>query len=203
MIKRTLASALTALALTTGFQSSLTAGEVFPSKPIQIIVPWAPGGGSDISARIVADKASKYLGEAMIISNMTGAAGLNGAQKVVKSAPDGYTILWEHPGNLAVTPLVAKARYTWKDFDIIGSIGASPVAVFTRGSSPWSGIMDAVKDMKANPGKIRWATTPNGKRPRRQQRNLRSGFCRRISVHEIRRCQNSGHVFRGTQPARP
>lgn len=161
MIKRTLAIALTALALTTGFHSSLTAGEAFPSKPIQIIVPWAPGGGSDISARIVADKASKYLGEAMIISNMTGAAGLNGAQKVVKSAPDGYTILWEHPGNLAVTPLVAKARYTWKDFDIIGSIGASPVAVFTRGSSPWRGIMDAVKDMKANPGKIRWATTPN------------------------------------------
>lgn len=160
MIKHTLTIALTALALTAVF-SPVQAEDTFPSKPIQIIVPWAPGGGSDISARIVVGRASKFLGEPMLISNMTGAAGLNGAQKVVKSAPDGYTILWEHPGNLAVTPLVAKAKYTWKDFDIIGSIGASPVAVFAKGNSRWNGIMDAVKEIKANPGKIRWATTPN------------------------------------------
>lgn len=160
MIKHTLAIALTALTLTAGFNPA-HAEDAFPSKPIQIIVPWAPGGGSDISARIVADRASKILNESMIISNMTGAAGLNGAQKVVKSAPDGYTILWEHPGNLAVTPLVAKAKYTWKDFDIIGSIGASPMAVFVKGDSPWNGIMDAVNAIKADPGKIRWATAPN------------------------------------------
>lgn len=133
----------------------------YPEKPIQVIVPWAPGGGSDISARVVAEQAKKYLSQPMIITNQTGAAGLNGAQKVNTAQPDGYTILWEHPANLAVTPVVAKSKFNWKDFDMVGSIGASPLAVFAAKDSPWKDMKEAVADLKANPDKIRWCTTPN------------------------------------------
>ncbi len=159
MLKHTFTLALATLIFATG--SAPATATDYPAKAIQVIVPWAPGGGSDISARIVADRAKKYLSEPMVITNLTGASGLNGAQKVFKSPADGYTLLWEHPANLAVTPAVSKAKYSWKDFDMVGSIGASALAVFVKGDSKWQDMKAAVEEMKAKPDEIRWCTTPN------------------------------------------
>lgn len=86
--------------------------ESWPEKPIQVVVPWNPGGSSDISARIVGDKIQKYLPRPFVISNITGALGLNGARQVLRARPDGYTLLWEHPGNLAVAAMVTRANFT-------------------------------------------------------------------------------------------
>ena len=159
MMKHAFALCLAALVFAAGPDAVRAAD--YPVKPIQVIVPWAPGGGSDISARIVAERAQKHLGEPLVVTNITGASGLNGAQKVFKAPADGYTLLWEHPANLAVTPVVAKAKYGWKDFDMVGSIGASALAVFAKGDSPWQDMKTAVEAMKARPNEIRWCTTPN------------------------------------------
>lgn len=139
----------------------VNAANNWPEKSIQVIVPWAPGGGSDLSARIVLDKASEYLGQPIVITNITGAAGLNGALRVNKARPDGYTILWEHPANLAIAPYIGRAKYTWKDFDMGCSIGTSDTVVFVKKDSPWNNMKDLITAMKSNPGKVKWSVGVN------------------------------------------
>ncbi len=129
----------------------------YPQKPTQVVVPWKPGGGSDISARIVNEPMKEILGQPFVISNIDGAAGLNGANTVYRARPDGYTLLWEHVGNLAVGPMITKAPYTWRDFKLVCAVGQSDIVLIARANSPWKDTADAIKDIKANPGKIRWA----------------------------------------------
>ncbi len=164
-MKKLLASITCAAALICGV--SFQADAAYPEKSIQIIVPWAPGGGSDISARIVADGLKKHLPQPVVVTNVTGASGLNGAQKVFEARPDGYTVLWEHAANLAVTPAIGKAKYSWKDFEMLGSIGHSPLGVFCKKDAKWNTLAEAIAEIKANPGKIGWAAAPNAA----------SGFC--------------------------
>ena len=133
----------------------------WPEKSIQVIVPWGPGGGSDLSARIVMDKVAQILGQPVVITNISGAAGLNGAMRVNGARPDGYTVLWEHPANLAIAPAIAKAKYTWKDFEIACSVGTSDIAVFVKNDAKWNSMKDIVADIKANPGKIKWSLAIN------------------------------------------
>jgi tripartite-type tricarboxylate transporter receptor subunit TctC len=133
----------------------------FPVKAIQMVVPWKPGGGSDISARIVGEYAKEALGQPIVISNIDGAAGLVAAGNVNKARPDGYTLLWEHAGNLTVAPLITKAAYRWNDFRLICSIGQSDIVLVTGAKSPWKDAKDAFKEIKANPGKVRWSMALN------------------------------------------
>ena len=133
----------------------------WPEKSIQVIVPWNPGGGSDLSARIVMDKVAGILGQPVVITNISGAAGLNGALRVNTARPDGYTVLWEHPANLTIAPTIAKAKYTWKDFEMACSIGTSDIAVIVKGDSKWKGMKDVIADIKANPGEIKWSLGVN------------------------------------------
>ncbi len=133
----------------------------FPEKAIQVVVPWKPGGGSDISARILGDRMKDLLPQPLVVSNIDGAAGMNGALQVFKARPDGYTILWEHPGNLAVAPMVTNARFSWQDFEpiCIGAVGST--ALIVRGDSPFTTAKDALDAIKADPGKYRWALALN------------------------------------------
>jgi tripartite-type tricarboxylate transporter receptor subunit TctC len=133
----------------------------YPEKSVQVVVPWKPGGGSDISARIVCEAMKGILGQAFIISNIDGAAGLNGASTVNRARPDGYSLLWEHPGNLTVAPLITKAPYTWKDFKLVCAVGHSDIVLVARANSQWKDSSDAVKEIKANPKKIRWSMALN------------------------------------------
>lgn len=159
MRKHTLSLAFAAL-LFSASAVSVEAAE-YPVKPIQVIVPWAAGGGHDISARVIAEGAKKYLSEPMVITNLTGAAGLNAYQKTLKSPADGYTLLWEHAANLITTPLIAKAKFSWKDFEIIGSIGSTPLTIFVKNDARWKDMSEVIAEMKAKPGQVRWCTTPN------------------------------------------
>ncbi len=136
--------------------------EKFPEKPIQVIVPWNPGGSSDISARIIGDKLQKNLSQPFVISNVTGALGLNGARQVWKARPDGYTLLWEHPGNLAVAPMVTKGNFTWKDMDPICTVVSSDMAMIVPKNSQFKNAKEVFDYIKANPGKVRWGLSLNG-----------------------------------------
>ena len=135
----------------------------YPTKPIQIVVPWAPGGGSDLSARIMGEavQSKKILPHPMIVTNITGAAGLNAANNVLKGGADGYTILWEHPSNLTMSPIVADAKFRWNDFKLAGALGYSGVGLFVSAKSPWKTADELFTYIKANPRKVRWALTMN------------------------------------------
>lgn len=134
----------------------------YPEKNIQVVIPWGPGGSSDISARVVAEKMKKYLSKPLVISNVTGALGLNGARQVLKSRPDGYTLLWEHPGNLAVAPIVTKSDFRWSDMDILCTVVRSDMVMIVPKDSPFKNATELFDTIKKNPGKTKWAVALNG-----------------------------------------
>lgn len=134
----------------------------WPEKPIQMVVPWNPGGSSDISARIVGDKMKKYLPQPMVVSNIAGALGLNGARQVYKARPDGYTLLWEHPGNLAVSSMVTKANFSWHDLDPLCTVVSSDMALIVPKDSKFKDAKSLFEYIKTHPGEVRWSLSPNG-----------------------------------------
>lgn len=115
--------------LTTGLSSLALAS--YPDKPIRMIIPWPPGGGSDVLGRIVAKHMSDVLGQPVVVENRAGATGLIGTDMLVKSAPDGYTIVFIADSYI-VSPLVSPktARYDVnKDFTNIGMVGFFPLVL--------------------------------------------------------------------------
>jgi tripartite-type tricarboxylate transporter receptor subunit TctC len=94
-----------------------SAQEAWPTKPIKIIVPFAPGGGGDAVVRVLTEKLGERLGQPVVIENRPGASGYIGAQAVASAAPDGYTILMGFDGSLVVAPNMIKAPFdTVNDF---------------------------------------------------------------------------------------
>jgi len=128
----------------------------FPSKPIELMVPFGPGGGIDIGSRILSDSLSKELGVAMVIRNKAGAGGLIAATEYSRLRPDGYTVLVCSGGPVISTVLVSKkpAFDVRKDFLPVGYVGASPSVVTVHKESPFKTYADFVKFAKANPGKL-------------------------------------------------
>jgi tripartite-type tricarboxylate transporter receptor subunit TctC len=149
------------LALVLCLTSVAVAGD-YPDKPMQVVVPWKPGGGSDISSRILSEAMQGILPEPMVVSNITGAMGLNAALRVLKSRPDGYTMIWEHPGNLAISPMLAHSPFTWRDFDPVCTVAKSDSALIVRKDSPFNTAKQALNYIKAHPGKVRWSLAING-----------------------------------------
>ena len=91
----------------------LSWAQTFPAKPIRVVVPYAPGGVIDATARLVAEKLTQSLGQAVVVDNKTGAAGMIGADTVAKAAPDGYTLLIASPGEVAINQsLYQKMAYS-------------------------------------------------------------------------------------------
>lgn len=133
----------------------------YPTKAIQLVVPYNPGGGSDITARIFADAMKDILPQPVVVSNITGATGLTGAAHVLNSRPDGYTVFWEHT-SLALTPMISNAPFRWTDYDLLCVGAISENVMIVRNDSPWKSVDDVTKAIKANPGKIRFAAAANG-----------------------------------------
>lgn len=137
----------------------LTAGwvhaENYPTRPIRMIVPWAPGGGSEISARIVGQKLGEYLGTTIVIDTRPGAASMLGTQLAARAQPDGYTLLFT---DLPVTinPAVNKnVGYDLaRDFVPISMVATSPAILVMHPSVPAASLADFIALAKAQPGKI-------------------------------------------------
>ena len=147
---------LLCVALIFSLACSAQAAPRFPSKPIQLVVPYAPGGGSDISARIFADAMKDILPQPVVVSNVTGAGGLTGAAHVLNSRPDGHTVFWEH-ASLILNPLLSEVPFRWTDFAFI-CIGAKADNVLVvKKDSPWNSVKDVVEAIRSNPGKIRYS----------------------------------------------
>lgn len=134
------------------------AAETYPSRPINLIVGFTPGGASDLSATVIAEKWEKVLGQPIVKVHKPGAGGIIAASYVRRSKPDGYTLLLTVSSMFLPTQL-KKLDYTLDDFTFIGRFTTSPIFAAVQAKSKWKNLKDFVEDAKRNPGEITYATT--------------------------------------------
>jgi tripartite-type tricarboxylate transporter receptor subunit TctC len=136
----------------------------YPSKAITMIVPTAPGGTTDIAARMLADALGKSLGKPVIVDNRGGASGAIAAVAVKRAEPDGYTILMQYSGYHVITPSVNRQPPQWdaKDFQAVANVLSAPQVVMVRAGLPVKTMAELVAYGKANPGKLSFASSGNG-----------------------------------------
>jgi tripartite-type tricarboxylate transporter receptor subunit TctC len=136
----------------------------YPTHPITLIVPYAPGGGNDVLARGVAEPMSKVLGQQIVIENRGGAGGSIGTRQVAKAAPDGYTLGLGGTGTLAIDPtLYPNAGYDpRKDFAPVGLIATSPLIILANPALPAHNVQELIALAKAQPGKLNYASAGRG-----------------------------------------
>lgn len=140
------------------------AAEWVPQKPIRLVVPYGPGGSSDIIARVMASEMSKGLGQQVVVENKPGASGVVAMQDVARSDPDGYTIVLGHVGTLAVNPsMLSSIPYdTDKDFVPITLIAKVPVVFVIHSDVPAKNFKEFIALAKSEPGKLSYGSAGNG-----------------------------------------
>jgi|KBSMisStandDraft_5_1062788.scaffolds.fasta_scaffold00178_30 tripartite-type tricarboxylate transporter receptor subunit TctC len=155
------------IALIVGIAAAPAAAQTFPDKPIRIIVPFAPGGSTDLVGRIIADGAAEPLGQSVIIDNRTGAGGLIGTAAVARAAPDGYTLSQCTVGTCAISAsLVKNTGYDLtKDFAPIILIGGVMNVFVVTPAFPAKDVKDLVAMARARPGKITFGSGGVGNSP--------------------------------------
>ena len=136
----------------------------YPEKPIRLIVPFPPGGGTDILARMVAHELTKGLGWQFVFDNRPGAGGNIGLELAAKAAPDGYTLVMGQTSNLAVNPnLYSKLPYdSLRDFAPVSLVSSMPIAIMVWAKSPYFKLNDLISAAKSKPAELTLASTGNG-----------------------------------------
>jgi tripartite-type tricarboxylate transporter receptor subunit TctC len=133
--------------------------QTYPSRPVRVIVPFAPGGGTDIFARVAAQKLSEHLGQQFYVENIAGAAGNIGTGQAARARPDGYTVLVAY-GSFVVNPsLYPKTPYDpQNDFAPVTLAVVAPTVLVVNPAVPATSVRDLVALIKANPGKYTYAS---------------------------------------------
>ena len=158
MTRRTLLGALALIA------SSAALAQSYPTKAIRVVVPFPPGGGTDIIAREVTQKVASSTGWTFVIDNKPGAGGNLGVDSAAKSPADGYTIVLGQTSNLSINPtLYAKLPYNpAKDLAPIGLVASAPLVIVVPAQSAFKTLGDLVAAAKARPGQVNFASPGNG-----------------------------------------
>jgi tripartite-type tricarboxylate transporter receptor subunit TctC len=136
----------------------------YPNRTITLVVPYPPGGGVDVLARVVAEKLSGVLGHQVIVDNRVGGSALIGTRTVIRSAPDGYTLFLGHTGSISINPsLYANAGFDpRKDFTAIGLFASMPVALLAHPSFPARTVGEVVELARKEGGKLNIGTSAVG-----------------------------------------
>jgi tripartite-type tricarboxylate transporter receptor subunit TctC len=136
----------------------------FPTKPIRLIAPFPPGGGTDIFARLVATRLNQSTGWTIVVDNRPGAAGSIGVEAATKSAPDGYTLVLGQTSNLAINPaLYAKLAYDpLRDLAPIAFVASTPLVLVASPKTRWRSLAEMVSAARAVPESISVASPGNG-----------------------------------------
>jgi tripartite-type tricarboxylate transporter receptor subunit TctC len=143
---------------------ALAHAQAWPSKPITYVVPFPPGGTTDVLARIIGQKLGAALGTTIVVENKPGAGGNVGSEFVAKAAPDGYTIL----GGTISSHSINVSLYPKLPYDPVGSfqpitlIGTNPNILVVNASSPYKSVQDVTAALKAKPGSLSYASAGNG-----------------------------------------
>jgi tripartite-type tricarboxylate transporter receptor subunit TctC len=158
---------LALLAVPVGGALAQPAGSDFPNRPLRYIIPFPPGGASDIFGRIVADGLTEKLGQQIVIDNRSGAAGTLGAQIAARATPDGYTIFACNIASLAISPaLYKKLGYDpGADFAPVGFIGSNPNALAVHPSVPATTVAQFIAHAKSRPGQLNYGSAGIGTSP--------------------------------------
>jgi tripartite-type tricarboxylate transporter receptor subunit TctC len=137
--------------------------QTYPDKPVRFVVPYPPGGGTDVIARIVQERMGAVLGQQVVIDNKGGAGGSVGTELVAKAAPDGYTVLFtlsSHTINPAIFP---KLNFdTVKDFEPVGLVASLPQILVANPKVPANNLAELIALAKAKPGDLSYASVGNG-----------------------------------------
>src|SRR5476651_160868 len=149
---RTVFAGAIALAMLAGIGP---AAAEFPDRPIRIVVPFAPGGNTDVTARIVAERLRQELGTTVLVENKPGASGMIGMDSVARAAPDGYTLLVSANSMVSVPAIYGNAPYDWKTaFQPISHIQAVPAVLVVTVGSPIKTLAEFIKVGRDTPGKM-------------------------------------------------
>lgn len=135
----------------------------YPDKPIKMIVPFPPGGGTDVISRVIADKLSSTLGWKIVVENKAGAGGTVGLDAAAKSKGDGYTMVMAQTSNMSIAPSVMSSLPydPLKDFAPVTLVSEVPLMITAGAESPIKSFADLVKAAKADPGKLLFASPGN------------------------------------------
>lgn len=157
---RALAALLAGAALYGG--AALAAG--YPERPINLIVSYGPGGGTDLVARMMAPFLQKYLGAdaRIVVLNRPGAGGAIGFTELARAQPDGYTIGFINTPNLLTIPIERKSGFTWQSYDLLGNLIDDPGAFTVLNDNPMKTLADLSAYAKQNPGRATVGTTGTG-----------------------------------------
>ena len=157
-----IAHAVVACSLAAG--ASLAFADTFPSKPIQLVIPFPPGGATDVIGRLVGKKLGDKLGQTVVVDNRPGAGTIVGASFVAKAAPDGYTLLASSGTTFTVNPAIhAKMPYDpVKSFEPIGFAGRTGLILLANKDQPIGNLKQLVAAAKAQPGKLTYGSFGSG-----------------------------------------
>jgi tripartite-type tricarboxylate transporter receptor subunit TctC len=156
--------ALHAIAASGALLALPVAAQSFPGKPIRLVVPFPPGGPTDIVARPFAQMLGDLLGQQVVVDNRGGAGGSIGADNIAKSPPDGYSLLMGTVGTHAINPsLYRKLAYdASKDFTPLGLVASAPVAVVVNAQAPYGNLAELIAAAKKDPGGVAYGSAGNG-----------------------------------------
>ena len=159
-----------ALSIAAGIAAAQTAstssGQAYPGKTIRIVVPWPPGGGTDLVARTVAQKMHETLGQPAIVDNRAGANGIIGADLVAKAQPDGYTVMITIASHAINATLYPKLPYdTLGDLAPVSLLAEYPFVITVHPSLPARTLKEFIAFAKARPGQLAYASSGNGSGP--------------------------------------
>jgi tripartite-type tricarboxylate transporter receptor subunit TctC len=147
-------------------KTSPVAAQAYPDKAVRIIVPFAPGGGSDALARVVGQRLSARWGQSIVVDNRPGAGGVLGAEMVAKAAPDGHTLLVSDSSTVTMNPwLYAKLPYAAQDLVPVVHLATFSLVVLVPPNSPINSLADLIAADKAKPGGLNAGSAGNGTSP--------------------------------------
>jgi tripartite-type tricarboxylate transporter receptor subunit TctC len=151
------------MALAMFFAAATAFAQQYPTKPVRLIVPFAPGGPADITARIVGQKLSEAWGQPFVVENRTGATGTIGAEYVARSAPDGYTVLVNASAHVIAPHMFNKLTFDpLKDFTPVTVVLTSPLLLTVTRTLPARSVKDLVALAKAHPGELSFGSSGQG-----------------------------------------
>ena len=139
------------------------AAQAYPAKPIRVVVPYAPGGATDLTARLVGQKMQEAMRQNVLVDNRPGGGGVIGADIVAKAPPDGYTVLIATPAEMAILPHMQKMPYdAIRDFAPVSLATSSPLILVVHPSLPVKSVKDLIALIKARPGQLSYGSAGAG-----------------------------------------